>query len=340
MGLEHAWSLWLIAPLLLGLVAAVGFVLGRRRPGRGAGNRSKNRHEIMRTLMVAQELEAITYRLRKTLSYNIPAVAKFSARLAKLENQGDLSWHDLCDQADALLKPALSLSTEISHAYAELLQQMTHLSTFADLRTDPLTGAANRRTFDESLGTSLSQQARHGTPNSVAMLDVDFFKQINDLQGHLQGDRVLQNLVELLKREVRECDLLARYGGDEFAILMPHTELSAACIVTERIRASVQRKLSITVSIGLATSAPGDTPVSFLGRADAALYLAKNAGRNCVYLHEGSSDRIVDVLDVHADKAAQAAAMQCGASDPAPPAPVDVVADAAVELAALPPCGV
>jgi diguanylate cyclase (GGDEF)-like protein len=340
MEVEQQWSLWLIAPALLGLVAAVGFVLGRRRPGRDAGNRAKNRHEILRALTVAQELESITYRLRKALAVNIPAVAKFSARLARLENRSDLSWHDLCDRADSLLKPALSLSTEISHAYAELLQQMTHLSTFADLRTDPLTGAANRRAFDESLGTSLAQQARHGTPLTLAMVDIDFFKQINDLQGHLQGDRVLQSVVELLKREVRECDLLARYGGDEFAILMPHTELPAACNVTERIRASVQQKLSITISIGLAASTGGDTPTSFLGRADAALYRAKNAGRNCVYLHEGSSDRIIDAQDVRADIAACAEATACCATDDAKSTHIHASDTGAIddELKASPQC--
>jgi diguanylate cyclase (GGDEF)-like protein len=281
--------------MLLSVVATVGYVLGRRRSGKGANNRANNRHEILRALAVAHELESIAYRLRKALDAQVPAVIKFNSRLKKFERASDISWHELCDRADEVLKPALRLSTEISHAYAEILQQMTHLSTFAELRTDPLTGASNRRAFDESLESVLKQQNRYDTPFSVAMLDIDFFKRVNDEQGHLQGDRVLQELAQLLRSSLRDCDMLARYGGEEFVILMPHTELPGACLLAERIRAAVQENLPITVSMGLAASMADDTSTSLLSRADAALYLAKGAGRNCVYLHEGPPGRIVAI---------------------------------------------
>lgn len=293
--LAQTWSLSFSASMLLAVVATVGYVLGRRRLGAGANNRANNRHEILRALAVAHELESIAYRLQKSLDAHVPAVLKFNARLKRFESASNISWHELCDRADEVLKPALRLSTEISHAYAEILQQMTHLATFAELRSDPLTGVSNRRAFDESLEAVIAQRSRYETPFSVAMLDIDFFKRVNDDQGHLQGDRVLQELAELLRSCVRDCDMLARYGGEEFVILMPHTELPGACLLSERIRATVQEKMSITVSMGLATALPEDTSSNLLSRADAALYLAKGAGRNCVYFHEGPPGRIVGI---------------------------------------------
>ena len=186
---------------------------------------------------------------------------------------------------------------EISHAYAEILQQMTHLSSFAELRTDPLTGVSNRRPFDDSLAALLERHARHGESLSVAMLDIDFFKRVNDEQGHLQGDRVLQGLAQLLKSELRETDVLAHYGGEEFVILMPATPLAAACHAAERYRANVEQNLSVTISIGLAGAMPEDNASSLLSRADAALYLAKGSGRNCVYLYENSLGQAVAVTE-------------------------------------------
>ncbi|MCH8891667.1 MAG: GGDEF domain-containing protein, partial [Myxococcales bacterium] len=161
-------------------------------------------------MAVAQELETITYRLRKNIAFHLPAIVRFNNRFHRWERSTDVSWHELCDQADELLKPALRLSTEISHAYADLLQQMTHLSTFAELRTDPLTGVSNRSAFDDSLDKLLAAHQEGEPPLSVAILDLDRFKKINDEQGYLAGDRVLQNLARLLKASVHEGDVLAR----------------------------------------------------------------------------------------------------------------------------------
>jgi diguanylate cyclase len=293
--LAQTWTFSFSATVALAAVATLGYLVGRRRAVGSAKNRDHNRHEIARAMAVARELESIAYRLGKALDAHIPAVLKFNARLKRAEGSSGIAWHELCDRADELLKPALRLSNEISHAYAEILQQMTHLATFAELRTDPLTGISNRRAFDESLESFLSQQNRYETFFSVAMLDIDFFKRVNDEHGHLHGDRVLQDLAQLLRACVRDCDMLARYGGEEFVILMPQTELPGACNFGERIRAAIEEQLSVTVSIGLATSIAGDTASTLLSRADSALYLAKGAGRNCVYFHEGPPGRIAGI---------------------------------------------
>ncbi len=282
------------AAVVLSGMAVLGYVLGRQRRQPTLRTRG-DRQEIARALAVAQDLETILWRLQKALAAHRPQIMKFNARLARLENNGEIAREHLCDRANEMLKPTLRLGTEVSHAYAEILQQMSHLVTFAELRTDPLTGVCNRRAFDESLSSLLAQQKRYSTPLSLAMIDIDFFKQINDKQGHLDGDRVLQDLAQLLGANMRECDVLARYGGEEFIILMPNTELPAACNLTERIRAAVQGSLSITVSMGIAAASDDGSGSELLARADAALYMAKKSGRNCVYLYEGASGRIVGI---------------------------------------------
>ena len=299
--LFESWSMTLSASMLLAVMATLGYVVGRRRPTLSLKARDNSRAEIDRALAVAHELESVAQRLNSSLAAHVPAILKFSSRLKRLERADDASWHELCDGADELLKPALRLSTEISHAYAEILQQMTHLATFAELRTDPLTGVSNRRAFDDTL-ESLARQPQEEAPFSLAVLDIDFFKLVNDEQGHLNGDRALQDLAQHLQANLREEDVLARYGGEEFAVLMPRTDLATACNVCERLRAGVAADLPITISIGLAKWRDGDTAINLLARADAALYTAKGAGRNCVQFHEGPPGRIVGIKVSSADQ--------------------------------------
>jgi diguanylate cyclase len=282
------------APLWLSAMALLGYVLGRQQRPRALRTRG-DRQEIARALAVAQDLETILSRLQKALAAHQPRITKFNSRLEHLEQDGAIARQHLNDQADEMLKPTLRLTTEISHAYAEILHQMTHLATFAELRTDPLTGVCNRRAFDETLKSLVAQKNRYSAPLSLAILDIDFFKQINDKQGHLDGDRVLQELSQLLRGNMRDCDVLARFGGEEFVILMPNTELPAACNLSERIRATIEGSLSITVSMGVATASGDESGSELVARADAALYAAKKAGRNCVYLHEGASGRMVGI---------------------------------------------
>jgi len=310
-------SFWIT--LLLGVAATLGYLLGRRQVRRPAAQ-PDGRGEILRALAVAKELELIAERLQTAMKSHLPAIAKFQKRLDRIEDAPCGSWHELCDRADELLKPTLRLGTEISHSYAEILRQMAHLASFAELRSDPLTGINNRRAFDESLQAHIAEQSRYPSPLSVAMIDVDCFKQINDTHGHLQGDRVLQGLASELKASVRDCDFLARYGGEEFVVLMPRTELHAACNLAERIRTSVAKSMPLTISVGLAEWLPSDTASSFVSRADTALYAAKDGGRNCVFLHEGATGRIVGIRSMP-QKAVASSAETAPVALPLPQAP-------------------
>lgn len=157
------------------------------------------------------------------------------------------------------------------------------------VRTDALTGIQNRRAFDESLRQAWSLSARIGQPLSVLMVDIDHFKAINDEDGHDAGDEALKSIARTLRENIRASDLLFRYGGEEFAVLLPATQHDAALLVAEKLRKAVSdarhNGRSITVSIGLATDAahaPGTPEAALVHAADAALYRAKNAGRNRV----------------------------------------------------------
>jgi diguanylate cyclase (GGDEF)-like protein len=162
--------------------------------------------------------------------------------------------------------------------------------------SDGLTGLANRRQLDVTLGNEFSRAMRHGAPLAFIMLDVDYFKQYNDRYGHGAGDEVLRAVSQLIRALTpkRPGDLTARYGGEEVAILLPNTELAGACAVAERIREAVaQLRLrhegspfgAVTLSAGVATLTPqrGVHLASMLvAAADQALYAAKSAGRNRV----------------------------------------------------------
>jgi len=153
---------------------------------------------------------------------------------------------------------------------------------------DPLTGIHNRLAYNERITQEYARWKRYQTPLTLAIWDLDLFKDINDTYGHKAGDKVLRTIARLLQGKLRETDFLARYGGEEFVTLMPETPLETARAVAEKLGDSVENcgfhyqdnHVPITVSCGLAEFHEGDTPESVFTRADAALYRAKQAGRN------------------------------------------------------------
>jgi diguanylate cyclase (GGDEF)-like protein len=186
-------------------------------------------------------------------------------------------------------------NVELANAYEELRAVHEELaSSNRELQRisieDALTGVFNRRYLDLQLSHEASRAQRRGRPLSVAMCDIDEFKQINDRLSHAVGDEVLRRLGRLLSQVARTEDLVCRYGGEEFLLVLPETELAGAYTLAERVRgavsahpwASVHPELSVTLSIGLAELGPGGDPEEMLGRADARLYDAKRLGRDRV----------------------------------------------------------
>lgn len=167
-------------------------------------------------------------------------------------------------------------------AEKRLMSRLQHLADF-----DDLTAVHTRRPAESALKAEFERVERHGVPLAVIMLDIDNFKPVNDEHGHACGDNVLQQMTRLISRRLRENDLLARWGGEEFLVVLPHTAFEGAQEVAEAVRALVEQavfvdRVGITLSLGVAAHKPGDTLESLLERADEAVYAAKAAGRNRV----------------------------------------------------------
>jgi diguanylate cyclase (GGDEF)-like protein len=155
-------------------------------------------------------------------------------------------------------------------------------------QTDALTGLANRRTIDERMEEEIARTERLGCGFSVILGDLDHFKSINDEFGHLIGDRVLMTVARVISEHARPYDLPARFGGEEFMVLLPESTLAEAMTIAQRVRCEVAALAiagidrPITMSLGISTWGHGDTAGTLIGRADAALYEAKHRGRNRV----------------------------------------------------------
>lgn len=167
----------------------------------------------------------------------------------------------------------------------DALEEMVHY--------DSLTHIYNRRFFSEALHSEIIRSERYNKAFSLIMFDIDHFKKINDTYGHDVGDKVLQDLAALVKQCIRKSDLLARVGGEEFAIIVPQTDIESAAFFAEKIRKKVEEgilanNLKITVSLGVGQYQSKDDDNAIYKRADNALYKAKNNGRNRVELESAN----------------------------------------------------
>lgn len=187
------------------------------------------------------------------------------------------------------------------HVHAMMERMQTMEQEAADLKQslenqrekamhDALTGLPNRQAYDEQMAREYSRWRRHGHPLSLAVVDVDFFKRINDTLGHLRGDKVLKLVGREVQKRIRNEDFVARYGGEEFVVIMPDTDEPSATIAMDKVRVFVSEcpfnfnneRIVVTVSIGITQFLDGDTPETCFERADQALYQAKHNGRNRV----------------------------------------------------------
>lgn len=162
---------------------------------------------------------------------------------------------------------------------------------------DGLTGVMNRASFDERLNAECHSADRHKRPLSLLMVDIDFFKLVNDHYGHQAGDEVLRTLAHILEETTRPADVVARYGGEEFSVILPDTDEDSAMAMAQRLRKAIETttfkcpasvNIYVTASFGCATrESDKETPQDLVKAADDALYRAKEAGRNCVISAKG-----------------------------------------------------
>ena len=177
-----------------------------------------------------------------------------------------------------------------SQAYIreELLEETKSLAEI-----DGLTGLFNRITCDKILQSEKKNAVKYKKGLAILLIDLDHFKFINDTYGHLEGDRILIEFAELLNNQIRQSDYSARWGGDEFLVILPEVSLESAFIIADKLKASVEEKLiidkkSITISIGLSILEPNYTIKDFISSVDSALYNAKTNGRNTISIYEKS----------------------------------------------------
>ena len=168
-----------------------------------------------------------------------------------------------------------------------LKNALTYKQALDSAFTDPLTGAMNRAAMNQALNREIELAKRQGTPLSIILLDADHFKQINDTHGHSHGDEVLKTLAQIARQTIRQSDVLYRFGGEEFLVLLGQTDTSGATHLADRIREHVEaldtingKHSEVTVSLGVTTLNANDDSQTLFDRADKALYQAKHAGRN------------------------------------------------------------
>jgi diguanylate cyclase len=260
---------------------------------------------------LAARLRQLVARLSRDVGTHRSKIGLANRELAAVERLGAGELTDLVLlTVSQVLKLNRQLQTRLAEADSALQRQAAQIELhMAEARTDPLTRLPNRRALDDRLLPLLGQWRKQRRPFSVLMIDVDHFKQLNDRYGHLAGDQALRHIAEVLRATVSDGDLVARVGGEEFAVLAAECDLSAGCKLAELVRKAVcesryqlgGQTVPLSVSVGLATARPDDDSVTLVRRADEALYCAKRNGRNCGYYHDGKGCRRIPQSDQSAE---------------------------------------
>ena len=260
---------------------------------------------LQKTLELAELLRLFSEKCAEQVSHD--GVWFRSRRLeleARIGNNGAYSLrYDLTIENDSLGTLLFERSTAFSYAETEIVDTfitnliyplrntLTHQEVINEAARDPLTGLFNRGTLMRTMEREVSLAHRHKTPFSVTMFDVDHFKRVNDVHGHLSGDAVLRDVAAQLLRIARDSDIVFRFGGEEFVVVLNNTDSAGAALLAERLRGSIEstamplpdsadaQQVRVTASAGAAALIKGESADALLARADAALYEAKRTGR-------------------------------------------------------------
>ncbi|MCC6492185.1 MAG: GGDEF domain-containing protein [Pirellulales bacterium] len=268
----------------LGAVALVAYILGRRRRSTPPDD-APLRMELARAQDVAQSLERIARRLHLETAGQLRSTAAFQRRVRQMQQgAAAASWQTLRDQADALLGPTMKLTTTLSLACDELRVQQAQLTSYAGARTDAATGLRNRRAMSEQLAALLTAHAAGRRRLALAM----FSPPLPDDQADGACDDYLKAVGRLMEQTVRGLDVVARYSGDEFVVLMPKTPLAGALVFAERLVRQFDEQFRRPLWGGVVEALPDETPDKLLRRAYSALYSARTHDEACIFQHNGA----------------------------------------------------
>jgi diguanylate cyclase len=276
------------------LVVGVAFGLWLRRDDSADG---ENGHDMVQASLIAKRLQRLTDEMSSCVGEHRSTLEQASQLLTSGGEVGSEQLAELVvDVIGNIVRANQNLKCKLETAEGRLQEQAVELEAhICRSLTDPLTGLPNRREFNERLEGRIGAWNRRREVFSLLLLDVDHFKKLNDRHGHLAGDQVLATIGRALRGAIRREDAVARFGGEEFAILLPATCLNQAILAAQKVRDAVARvtisrgnqQIAITVSGGLATIQSNERVEGLIHRADLALYAAKAAGRNCTFLHNG-----------------------------------------------------
>jgi diguanylate cyclase len=281
---------WVLASVVASLVA--GYYIGRstkhsEQERRAYRERENSLRALVEVLRSVQELST-------DVDHRNSEMAAVRQHVDDIHATGEMEdiRQEILGQIKSIVDSNQKLEEDLTFARCRMEEQAEELDrTRREAHTDALSGVANRKAFDDKLKLLFGYHRRDGIPFALMLADLDRFKWINDTFGHQAGDRVISQLGRLLAQLVREGDFVARFGGDEFAVLLPHCDSETAFKVANRIRSETTRanfgvatseQTAITISLGLSLVRPGDTSEVLFKRADEALYASKKGGRNQV----------------------------------------------------------
>jgi diguanylate cyclase len=318
-----------VLQLLLGI--AIGMWLKDRKAAAGRSHEQHNREVLSRLNQLAATM-AVDVGQHSSRIEEISSTLKPPAEAGEAE----AAPAELLETIEQIVSANEHLCSKLATAEQQLHHQAEQINFhLAEARIDSLTELPNRRQFDSELGRRFSEWQRTANPFSLAMLDIDHFKQINDQFGHQAGDKILHDVAQRLKNTMREMDIVARYGGEEFAIVLASTSFEDAKCAAERARTAIEsapfeyedKLIKVTVSVGVSDVACCESPAAMIKRADAALYAAKHSGRNRAFVSDGRECAPLVLSKSKTPTQVKTTAEQAGSDAAAAQAAVDALTD-------------
>ena len=244
-------------------------------------------NDVERASMAVDQVRDLTISVASDVGEHNEMVTTFSEELGAVDADNANSGTSVADAIAKMLDANDRLLTRLDEAEDKIKAQAEEIRTQqSEARTDALTNLANRRAFDDAINACLARYQVDRQPFSMLLLDVDHFKNFNDTHGHQAGDEVLRSVGRTLQRVVKKTDTPCRYGGEEFAVVMPNTNVAQGRIAAERVRKSIEalavdfegQSMNVTASVGVAEIVGAEQAAQLIRRADDAVYAAKKSG--------------------------------------------------------------